>query len=207
MPARPSATLSDVPPIAIIVSRYNQTVTDHLRQGAIEAYVAAGGDAERLTIIEAPGTYELPILCDEAAAQERHAGVVALGCVIRGETDHDRYIAQAVAGALQEVALDAGIPVGFGVLTCNTVAQAVARSGGKTGTGPDNKGRDAMRAVLGTIAAQRALRAGAKGTGGIRFSLPEAPADKGVSSRPARAGSGRRTSATRPARGARRAGD
>lgn len=151
------------------------------------AYVEAGGDPGRLTIVDAPGTYELPLLCDEAAAQERFAGVVALGCVIRGETDHDRYIAQAVAAALQEVSLDAGIPVGLGVLTCNTVAQAVARSGGKDGHGPDNKGRDAMRAVLGTIAAQRALRGGARGSGGIRFELPEAPQDKAAASKPARA--------------------
>src|SRR5262245_54810465 len=127
---------SRVPPVAIVVSRYNATITDRLLEGARAAYAAAGGDAGALVIADAPGSFELPALALAAAKRARIRGVVALGCLIRGETRHDQYMAQAVAHGLVDVTMRTGIPVAFGVLTTENVEQAEARAGGAHG----NKG-------------------------------------------------------------------
>jgi 6,7-dimethyl-8-ribityllumazine synthase len=149
------------PPLAIIVSRYNASITDALVQGAQEEYLHRGGQASALAVFDAPGTYELPTLAQAAAETGRYRGIVALGCVIRGETRHDRYISQAVANGLMQVSLQSGIPVAFGVLTVESAKQARARAGGEKG----NKGREAMAAVLDTVAAVEAIRGGKPGTG------------------------------------------
>ncbi|MCA9245412.1 MAG: 6,7-dimethyl-8-ribityllumazine synthase, partial [Phycisphaerales bacterium] len=168
------------PDVAIVASAYNRTITDHMLEGAVREYEAAGGKAGDLAIIEAPGAYELPLLAMEAALIKGVRGVVALGCVVRGETDHDRYIAEAITRGLMDVALDTGVPVGFGVLTVNTVEQAVARSGGRDGTGTGNKGNEAMRAVLESIAAIDAIaEAGESGRlRGLRLALAGMAGDK-----------------------------
>jgi len=176
----PEASPKRPPPIAIIVSRYNQTITYRLRDGAVRAYVQAGGRESDLAIIESPGSFEIPMLVDEAARVELIGGVVALGCIVRGETDHDRYLADAVTKALLDISLDAGVPVGLGVLTVNTVEQAVQRSGGADGLATGNKGYEAMMAVLGTLGGIDAL-AGAGESGkvsGVRFTLPSGASDK-----------------------------
>lgn len=180
----PQTPKSSVPPVAIIVSRYNQTITNHLREGAVRAYLAAGGREADLAIIEAAGTFELPVLVQEAALAEVFHAVVALGCVIKGETDHDRYLAEAVSKALLDVALETGVPVSLGVLTVNSVDQGVARSGGPDGTGECNKGQEAMQAALASVHAIKALnRVGASGRPvGVRFALPAAP-DKAAPAR------------------------
>lgn len=139
------------------MSRYNATVTDALLDGAVAAYVERGGKEDDVTVVRAPGAYELPALALAAAQTGRFSGVVALGCLIKGETKHDQYIAQAVANGLVDVTMRTGVPCAFGVLTTETPEQALARSGGKKG----NKGREAMEAVLETIDAMRELEGGA----------------------------------------------
>lgn len=140
----------------VVVSRYNDSITSRLLDGAREQYARAGGDPSRLAVAEAPGAYELPSLAMAGASSGAWAGVVALGCLIRGETRHDRYIAEAVAHGLMTVSLVTGIPVAFGVLTTENPAQARARAGGSKG----NKGAEAMAAVLESIFAADSLRSG-----------------------------------------------
>jgi 6,7-dimethyl-8-ribityllumazine synthase len=136
------------PAIAVVVSRYNASVTDRLLAGAREAYGEAGfADDGRIVVIPAPGSYELPALALAAARTGRFRGVVGIGCLIKGETRHDQYIAQAVAHGLVNVTLVTGVPCAFGVLTVDTPEQAEARAGGAEG----NKGAEAMHAVLDTI--------------------------------------------------------
>ncbi len=135
--------------IAIVTSRYHEDITTALRDGAVEAFIEAGGDSNRLVHIEAPGTWELPVLC--RALLQRGAGapdaVIALGCVVAGETSHDRYINHGVSSALSTLAIETGCPVAFGVITCSTMDQARARAGGDRG----NKGREAMHAAIETV--------------------------------------------------------
>ncbi len=134
-----------------MVSRYNASVTDRLRDGALAEY--AGRCSGFVQIVDAPGAYELPALALAAARSGRFDGVVALGCLIKGETSHDRYIAEAVSRGLVQVTIQTGIPVTFGVLTVDTPAQARARAGGSKG----NKGADAMAAVLDSIDQMRII--------------------------------------------------
>jgi 6,7-dimethyl-8-ribityllumazine synthase len=137
--------------VAVVVSRYNSSITDVLLEGAQREYAARGGSA--LEVFHAPGAYELPMLAARAATAGRFGGVVALGCLIRGDTRHDRYIADAVAHGLMTVALQSRVPVAFGVLTVENAKQAQDRAGGKKG----NKGEEAMAAVLDTIRACEAI--------------------------------------------------
>ena len=146
-----------VPAIAIIVSRYNASITDALVEGARAEFNARYPGSTALAVYDAPGTYELPVLALAAAETGRYRGVVALGCLIRGETRHDRYIAESVAHGLMQVALQTGVPVAFGVLTVESPKQARARAGGEKG----NKGREAMAAVLETLLSADAIRRGA----------------------------------------------
>lgn len=147
------ASRPGAPRVAVVVSRYNATITDRLLEGARDAYADAGGDAAELLVIDAPGAFELPALALAAATRAKVRGVVALGCVIRGETKHDQYISSAVAHGIVDVTMRTGIPVAFGVLTTENVEQAEARAGGDQG----NKGAEAMEAVLDTITAIDAL--------------------------------------------------
>jgi 6,7-dimethyl-8-ribityllumazine synthase len=143
----------DAPPtIAIVVSRYNASITDKLLQGALNT-LRVQSPASKHEVVQAPGAFELPALALAAARTSRFQGVVALGCLIKGETTHDRVIADAVAHGLVQVTIATGIPVTFGVLTVDTPEQAQARAGGDQG----NKGADAMSALLETLAATNAL--------------------------------------------------
>ncbi|MBL8962686.1 MAG: 6,7-dimethyl-8-ribityllumazine synthase [Phycisphaeraceae bacterium] len=135
------------PAVALVVSRYNPSVTDRLRDGALLEYATRFPGASGVVIVDAPGSFELPALSLAAARGGRFEGVVALGCLIKGETSHDRYIAQAVSQGLLGVTLSTGIPVAFGVLTVDTPRQARDRAGGRLG----NKGQEAMAAVLDSI--------------------------------------------------------
>lgn len=142
--------------VAIIVSRYNASITDALLDAAIETFVSRGGRGDDVVVVPAPGAFELPVLALHAAATEGFDGVVALGCVIRGETSHDRYISDAVAQGLTNVAITTGTPVAFGVITADTPKQARDRAGGRKG----NKGAEAMSALLDTIGSIMAVHAG-----------------------------------------------
>lgn len=144
------------PAVAVVVSRYNGSVTSRLLEGALGAYRAAGGDERAVTVVDAPGSFELVALCNAAARTGRFGAVVALGCIIKGETEHDRYIAHAVSEGLARITVETGVPIAFGVLTVNTPEQARERAGGAVG----NKGAEAMDAALATAAAIRALEEG-----------------------------------------------
>jgi 6,7-dimethyl-8-ribityllumazine synthase len=143
-----------------VVSRYNASITDRLLAGAREAWGEAGfgDDSSAMHVVPAPGSYELPALALAAAATGRFRGVLALGCLIKGETRHDRYIAEAVAHGLVSVTIATGVPCAFGVLTVDTPDQADARAGGHDG----NKGAEAMAALLDTIREIDNLRGSAR---------------------------------------------
>jgi len=139
------------PTIAVIVSRYHASVTDRLLGGAVEAYQARF-DGE-VAVIDAPGAFELPMLCASACQSGLYDGVVCLGCVIRGQTPHNEHIARAVSDTLCRLSAELIVPIGFGLLTCDTHEQALARAGGDCG----NKGAEAMGAVLDCLASLEAI--------------------------------------------------
>jgi 6,7-dimethyl-8-ribityllumazine synthase len=130
--------------VAIAVGEFNGDITSRLLQGALEALAEAGVARERIDILPVPGAFELPLGAMALAKTRRYACVIALGCVIRGETPHFEYISAEAASGLQLAALETGVPVSFGVLTCDTRQQAFARSGGARG----DKGADAARSAL-----------------------------------------------------------
>ncbi len=129
---------------AVCVSRFNSLITEQLRAGAEDALVRHGVAAEDVDVFKVPGTFELAGLVRRVAESGRYAAVVALGCVIRGETPHFEYVASEVTKGIGQVALKAACAVTFGVLTCDTVEQAIDRAGMKSG----NKGADAAMAAL-----------------------------------------------------------
>ena len=141
--------------VAILASRYNEAVTLRLLAGAREACRDAGVADELVDVLWAPGAFELPGIAAAAAATGRYACLVAVGAVIRGETAHFEYVAGEAARGLGEVAVRYAIPVAFGVLTVDTLEQAVDRAGGPAG----NKGREAADAALSTADLLVQLRA------------------------------------------------
>ncbi len=150
---QPPAPLADATPFrfAVIVSRFNETVTGSLRDAATAALEEAG--ASNVQVLSVPGAFEIPQAARAAAESGRFDAIVCLGCVIRGETPHFEYIASAVAHGITDAAGDTGIPMAFGVLTTDTMEQATARSG----PGPDNKGREAAAAAIEMAALYRSL--------------------------------------------------
>ena len=134
--------------VAIVASTYQTDIMNALRQGATQRWAQAGGQPQQLDTYDAPGSFELPQIAAAIARTGAYDGIVALGCIIRGETRHDRYIAAAVAQGLTDAALETGIPIALGVITTNNLEQAQERAGGKHG----NKGDQAMAALLATIA-------------------------------------------------------
>jgi len=129
---------------AIVVSRFNEGITDRLLAGARACLAEHGVRDEAVDVISVPGAWELPIAADLAARRGSYAAILALGCVIRGETPHFDFVAGPAADGLARVALDHGVPVAFGLLTTEDAAQALERAGGRHG----NKGRDAALAAL-----------------------------------------------------------
>lgn len=128
----------------VVVSRFNEAVTRKLLDGAVAALDRSGWPSERVDILWVPGAFELPLAVDRALATGRYRLGVALGAVIRGETPHFEYVASAAAHGLREASVRAGVPVGFGVLTCDTEEQALARAGGDAG----NKGVEAAESAV-----------------------------------------------------------
>jgi len=135
--------------IALLASRFNENVTRRLLGGAEQCLRERGVGAERVEVVWAAGAWELPVLAWALAARGGYEALVALGAVIRGETYHFEIIAGESARGLMAVAVEYGVPVGFGVLTCDTLEQALARSGGAAG----NKGFEAAAAALDAAAA------------------------------------------------------
>ena len=129
---------------ALVVSKYHDFITDKLQAGALAALGAGGAAGDDIAIVRVPGAFELPLAAQHAAESGRFDAVICLGCLIRGETPHMEFIAAAVADSLAASAGATGVPMSFGVLTTNSVEEAIARAG----DGPSNKGHEAAAAAI-----------------------------------------------------------
>jgi 6,7-dimethyl-8-ribityllumazine synthase len=130
--------------VAVAVARFNEVVTERLLDGALQTLRAQGVPDDHIEVAWVPGAFELPLVCRWFAQSRRYDAVVMLGAVVRGGTDHYDYVCSGVTDGAMRVGLDTGVPIGFGVLTCATMEQALARAGGDAG----NKGADAVLAAL-----------------------------------------------------------
>lgn len=139
---------------AIICARFNSLITDRLLSGAMDALTRSGATFDDIELVKVPGSWELPLVAKTIAAQKRHDAIIALGAVIRGETPHFDHIASQAANGLSAASLETGIPIAFGVLTTNTMEQAIDRAGGKSG----NKGYDAAITAIEMAGLFRRLR-------------------------------------------------
>jgi 6,7-dimethyl-8-ribityllumazine synthase len=140
--------------IAVLAARFNEEITSRLLDGALDAVKRHGVGAHAVYWV--PGSFELPLVAKGLAENGEYDAVVCLGAVIRHETDHYLHIATQAAAGIQRAALDSGVPCIFGVLTCDTEAQAIARSGGDRG----NKGFEAVESAIETANLIRSLRTG-----------------------------------------------
>jgi 6,7-dimethyl-8-ribityllumazine synthase len=129
---------------ALVVSRYNEFITSKLLTGALDALSRHGCDPENITCVYVPGAFELPVVAKRLAESGAYDAVLCLGCVIRGQTPHFEFIAAETAKGIAQVGLETGIPVTFGVITADTLEQAVERAGSKAG----NKGVDAALSAI-----------------------------------------------------------
>jgi len=139
--------------IGIVVSKWNDKITNALLKGAKSTLDAAGVDEEDIRVVEVPGSFEIPVALKMLLQSESLDGVIGLGCVIKGETSHNEYINQAVANGITQLSIMSGKPCVFGVLTPNSMEQAEDRAGGKHG----NKGDEAANTVLSMIALKKSL--------------------------------------------------
>ncbi len=130
--------------VGIVVARFNSFISERLLEGAIDSLVRSGVATEDIVVARVPGAYEIPLIAQKMARSGRHDAVICLGAVIRGATPHFDFVAGEVAKGTAQVMLDAGIPVLFGVLTTETIEQAIERAGTKAG----NKGSDVAIAAL-----------------------------------------------------------
>jgi 6,7-dimethyl-8-ribityllumazine synthase len=133
--------------IAIVATRWNADIVDRLADGAKEALLSCGVAEDAIHLAMAPGAFEVPFVARKLAETGHYHGIVALGCVIRGETAHFDYVAGEAARGVAAAAHDTGVPISFGVLTVDTMEQAMARAGGKKG----DKGAEAALALLETV--------------------------------------------------------
>ncbi|MGD8726770.1 MAG: 6,7-dimethyl-8-ribityllumazine synthase [Gemmatimonadales bacterium] len=140
----------------VVVARFNEAVTRRLLDGARAALNESGFGDDTVDVLWVPGAFELPVAVRRGLSSGRYVLAVALGAVIRGETPHFEYVAGAASHGLMDMATEYGVPVGFGLLTCDTMAQAMARAGGEAG----NKGEEAARAATETLQALEGLGGG-----------------------------------------------
>jgi 6,7-dimethyl-8-ribityllumazine synthase len=129
---------------AVVVSRFNSVVTERLLSGALDALTRTGCASDSIEVVRVPGSWEMPVVVRELAAAKRHDGIVCLSAVIRGDTPHFDYIAAEVAKGLGQTSMEFGVPIAFGVLTTNSLEQAIERAGAKSG----NKGFDAAMSAV-----------------------------------------------------------
>ncbi|MDH3977788.1 MAG: 6,7-dimethyl-8-ribityllumazine synthase [Gammaproteobacteria bacterium] len=139
--------------IAIIAARFNESIVGYLVDGALDTLKRHGADESQLQLIKVPGAYELPLAAKRLAKNRQVDGIIALGVVIRGATPHFDYVCGECASGLNKVSLEFDVPIGFGVLTCDTIEQAVERAGTKAG----NKGADAAITTIEMINLLRQL--------------------------------------------------
>lgn len=142
--------------VAVLCARFNPAVTDGLRDGAVQALKEMGAAASRVKVFDVPGAFELPLAARAAAGSGRFDAVVALGAVIRGDTDHYEHVAREAASGLAAAAFETGVPVALGVLTVRRARQALDRAK----LGPDNKGAEAARAAVAMVRTLRAITGG-----------------------------------------------
>ena len=138
---------------AIVVARFNEFIVDGLQQGALETLTRHGVPLSNLSIFKVPGAFELPLVARRIARQREYDAIISLGAVIRGATPHFDYVASQCASGIARVSLDEDIPIIFGVLTTNTIEEAIERAGSKSG----NKGSDAAMTALEMVSLLRAL--------------------------------------------------
>lgn len=131
---------------AVVVARWNQTVTEQLLEGAVDAIICHGGLKSDITVVRVPGSFEIPLLCKKLAGTKKFDAIVTLGALIRGETDHYQLVAQAVAQGISQVMIETGVPITFGVITAHNIQQALERAGLKG----ENKGFEAALAGIET---------------------------------------------------------
>jgi len=129
---------------AIVGSRFNAFIVERLIEGALDALVRHGADAKNITVVRVPGSWEIPLVCARLAGSGKLDAVVAVGAVIRGATPHFDHVANEVSKGVAQASMDSGVPIAFGVLTTDSIEQAVERAGTKAG----NKGFDAAMAAI-----------------------------------------------------------
>jgi 6,7-dimethyl-8-ribityllumazine synthase len=130
--------------IGIVVSRYNQFITEKLLDGALDGFKSHGGEDENITVVHVPGAFEIPLIAEKMAASGKYDALVCVGAVIRGDTPHFDYVCDAVTRGIGDAVRAYKLPIGFGVLTTNDVQQAMERSGSKDA----NKGYEALLTVV-----------------------------------------------------------
>jgi len=140
---------------AIVVSRFNDLVTSRLLEGALSTLARHGADNQTTQVVWVPGSFEIPIVAQKLARSQKFSAVICLGAVIQGETTHHDYINHQVAAGIMQGSLESGVPIVFGVLTCQSMEQALDRAGGKVG----NKGTEATLAAIETLDVLRKIDA------------------------------------------------
>ncbi len=140
----PFAPFDSLDRYAIVVAEWNRSITGKLLEGALSTLAAAGVPEGNVDVAWVPGAWEIPLVAQRFAQSHDYAAVISLGAVIRGETTHDQYINRAVSLSLQQIALATDVPMIFGILTCETMEQAIHRAGGNVG----NKGVECAEAAL-----------------------------------------------------------
>jgi 6,7-dimethyl-8-ribityllumazine synthase len=138
---------------AIVAANFNREIVDRLVDGAVLAFESHGIKDDAILVVRVPGSVEVPLICQKLAATGKYCAVIALGAVIRGETDHYEYVCQIAAHGVLQAGLTTGVPVIFGILTCQTEALALARAGGSEG----NKGFDCAMAALEMVHVLKAI--------------------------------------------------
>ncbi len=139
--------------IGIIVSRFNDNITKRLLDGAMDCLIRHEADPASIDTVYCPGSFEIPLTAQTLAQKKKYDALVCLGCLVRGETPHFDYIAAEVTKGIAQTSLSCNIPIGFGVLTTDTMEQAIDRAGGKSG----NKGRDAALSVIEMVNVRKQL--------------------------------------------------
>ena len=149
----------------VIVSRFNSFITDRLLQGAMEVLMRAGATSKDVDVVQVPGSFELPLAAKKLAQTNRFDALIAIGCILRGETAHYDYVCSETARGLQLAQMDTGVPIMFCVLTCETLEQAIDRAGLKGG----NKGSEAGLGAIEMAHLSRKLRSAAAPTSCARL--------------------------------------
>ncbi|HIG07984.1 MAG: 6,7-dimethyl-8-ribityllumazine synthase [Methylococcales bacterium] len=139
--------------VCLVVARFNSFIVEQLEAGAIDALVRHGSDRDDITVVKVPGAFELPLAVQKVASMQKFDAIIALGAVIRGGTPHFEYVAGECVKGISMVSLQHNVPVGFGVLTVDTIEQAIERAGTKAG----NKGAEAALSVIEMISLLKSL--------------------------------------------------